>query len=205
MKKFSSLIILSVLLFTSNVSTAQVYEKGNFVVDAYYGFPNLLSSLVKTSASMYENSKVSTFGPVGIAAEFLLGQKVGLGIEATYMSINAKYSNVYYDNNNNATYYDYEDKYTRMRILPRVNFHFGNNDKFDPYLTVGVGYANFKETHTSSQPDYAGNGFLTFTAPGNLATRVGFGVRYFFTDHFGFMAEAGIGGPLVRVGLTAKF
>lgn len=213
MKKILSLIVLSALFASANFSNAQVYDKGNFAVDAFYGFPNLLSGLVRTAASTYETSKVTTLGPLGVTAEYLLTEKFGIGLEATYMSINAKYSytqsSYYYDNNTNnyvttSSNVDYEDKYTRLRVLPRVNFHFGNSDRFDPYLTAGIGYANFKSTHTSSDASYSGTG-LDFTTPGNLATRVGFGVRYFFTDNFGFMAEGGIGGPLVRVGLSAKF
>lgn len=205
MKKILSLVLLAAFFATANFSNAQVYEKGNFVFDAYYGFPNLLSAVVRSSANTYENSKVTTIGPVGVTGEYLFSSRFGLGLEASYMSINAKYSESYFSGNGFGTQTaNYEDTYTRFRVLPRANFHFGNSSKVDPYLTFGVGYANFKETHKVDGATY-GSGLLDFTTPGNVSSRVGFGVRYFFTDNFGVMAEGGIGGALLRFGLSAKF
>lgn len=188
---------------SANQLSAQVYEKGNFVVDAFYGGPNLFSSILRTAVTNggYENGKVKSLGPLGITAEYLVAQKIGVGIEATYSSTEASYD--YYDSYDEQRYH-YEFSSTRLRILPRVNFHFSNSTKVDPYLTCGIGYANFKYKYTSNDPN-DGDNTLSFSNPGGVATRVGFGVRYFFTDHFGAMAEAGVGGPLVRFGLSAKF
>ncbi|HEX8548540.1 MAG TPA: outer membrane beta-barrel protein [Cytophagaceae bacterium] len=193
-KQYFFIAIFLTLQFSAFKSSAQVYEKGNFVIDGFYGFPNLLSAILKSAAkTAFDVPKVTTVGPLGLTAEYLIGEKFGIGLEATYSTTRIKAEEAGYS---------YEYQFNRLRILPRVNFHFGSNDKLDPYLTVGAGYGSFKtefKSNDASAPD------LSFTVPGSLATRVGFGLRYFFTDHIGFMAEGGIGGPLVRLGLSAKF
>lgn len=193
-KMYFFIAVFLTLQFSTFKSTAQVYEKGNFVIDAFYGFPNLFSGIVKSAADLsYSNSKVTSIGPLGLTAEYLVGEKFGIGLEATYSSTRVKAS---------GGGYDYEFQYNRMRILPRVNFHFGSSDKFDPYLTVGAGYANFEAKTKTTDPNVTD---LNFSTPGGLATRVGFGLRYFISDNIGVMVEGGIGGALIRGGLAVKF
>jgi len=194
MKKLllSMLILASSLVY--NQANAQVHSQGGVVIDVFYGFPNLYSAIVRTALKdpIYTNTKVTTVGPFGVTAEYLLSDKVGFGAEFTYTSTVAKY-----DYNG----YSYKDEFNRIRILPRINIHFGDSDKADPYLTLGMGYGHTNFTETSN----GGTSNLDVKSPINVSMRMAFGVRYFFTDHIGLMTEFGIGGPLMRGGVAFKF
>jgi opacity protein-like surface antigen len=207
MKKSLFAVFIFALLFVSHTSNAQVYEKGNVVVDAFYGFPNLYTAYVRgvynnnvaNGTNTYTDVKIKSLGPLGITGEYLLSSKVGIGFEATYASTSVT-----------ANYYEYQDGNTyaytasinRMRILPRVNIHFGDNDKVDPYLALGMGYANLKASYETANP-YQSQ--VTYRSVIPVSYRMGFGVRYFFTDHVGAMVEFGFGGALLRGGLSVKF
>jgi hypothetical protein len=194
-----TLITISTLLLGGTTSEAQVYSKGDIVVDAFYGGPNLYTTVLKAAynSSNYINPSYTSIGPFGITGEYLLSSKIGIGLEATYALSTFQGS---YDNGLG----NYTDKVSvnRLRVLPRVNFHFGSSKKFDPYLTCGIGYYSATAKYTSNDP-YSTPASLSSPIP--IAYRVGFGVRYFFTEHFGLMAEAGFGGALIRGGVTVKF
>ncbi len=207
MKKSLFAVFIFALLFVSNTSNAQVYEKGNVVVDAFYGFPNLYTAIVRgvytnnsnNGTNTYTNLKIKSLGPLGITGEYLLSSKVGIGLEATYASTGVTAN--YYENQDGNTY-AYSASINRLRILPRVNIHFGDNDKVDPYLALGMGYANTKFSYETANPHQTP---VTFKSVVPISYRMGFGVRYFFTDHIGAMVEFGFGGALLRGGLSVKF
>jgi opacity protein-like surface antigen len=138
-------------------------------------------------------------GPLGITAEYLLSNKIGIGIEGTYASTSVTAD--YYESQDGKTY-AYTGSINRIRILPRINIHFGDNDKVDPYLALGMGYADTKFSYETANPYQTP---VTFKAIVPISYRVGFGVRYFFTDHVGAMLEFGFGGALMRGGLSVKF
>src|SRR6478609_9543923 len=198
MKKILLSLFILASTLVSNQANAQVYEKGNVVVDAFYGFPNLFGAIVRNAydnSSYYSNVKVRSLGPLGICAEYLVGDKIGVGAEFTYATTVGKY-----DYSGSGTTYSYEESFNRFRILPRLNFHFGSSSQLDPYLTFGMGYGNFKYKLTTNDPSQSGGADVK--DPINFSYRMGFGLRYFFNDHIGLMGEFGFGGPLARGGLT---
>src|SRR5687768_3458520 len=128
--------ILFAFLATFNAK-AQVYEKGNVIIDAYYGFPNLLTSLVKTS---YQNStqfgstnpvKISSIGPIGGKIEYVLSNRIGLGINVNYANTSVKGDYDVMENGKTVTY-TYKASVPRLRIMPTLSVHLGNSDKLDP-------------------------------------------------------------------------
>lgn len=174
------------------------------MIDAYYGGPNLFTSWVKAVYQTADNfgatnlPKISSIGPVGGKLEFLLSQRIGLGVNVNYANTSVSGSYV-----SNGTTYDYKASIPRLRIMPTLSIHMGKSDKLDPYFAFGVGYGSFAFKEKNSDPNYTG---VSFSSPSNFAARAEFGLRYFITDHIGINGQFGIGGgPLVAGGLSFKF
>lgn len=191
-------------LFVSQLAKAQVYEKGNVIVDAYYGGPNLYTGVVKTfykadqALGNFANLKYNSIGPVGLKFEYLVGAKIGLGIHANYALTAVEGQSV-----DGGTTYTYEASYSRLRVMPTLNIHMGNSKRFDPYFSFGVGYASRKFKETTDNPNIPE---LSIKNASPVAFRAEFGMRYFFTDHIGLNFLVGVGGgPLVGGGLSFKF
>ncbi|MFT5600664.1 MAG: hypothetical protein ACI9N1_000900 [Flavobacteriales bacterium] len=201
------LISLSFLTFgfTQN-SYAQATEEGNVLIDVYYGFPNLYSATLK---SAYANSgtttdvKIGSLGPVGAKVEYMVSDKVGMGVDFNYTSTSVSYTEEGYDAMNNLTTYDYKVSRNVLRIFPRFNFHFGSGDSFDGYAGLGAGWRNSSWKFESTDPDYISDeidGLLP------VSFRLFLGGRYFFTDNIGMNLEFGVGGgALIQGGLALKF
>ncbi len=193
-------------LVALNISNAQIVEKGNKLIDVYYGWPNLWSNTAKNTLTN-QNSvdiKVGSIGPIGGRIEFLASDKVGLGIEFNYASTSVKWSDHTVDANSNNVIYNYEVTIPRFRALFCFNFHFGSSENFDAYGKLGAGYASLSWTYKTNDPNYGDDRINFNLIP--FAIRAGIGARYFIAENFHLNAELGIGGgPLMAFGIGTKF
>jgi hypothetical protein len=203
-KNITKIALLTFVGITSTAVNAQV-EKGNVIVDAYYGFPNLYTSAFKT---LYANSgselnlKVAGLGPLGIRGEYLVADKFGIGLDIHYQQSSIDYNQATNDASGNAVVYNYNYKTTKIAIMPSFNFHFLEEDAMDLYLQVAAGYGNRTYAFTSTDPAYS-NPSVKGLIP--VAFRLAVGYRYFFTENLGINMAVGLGGPLVSGGLSLKF
>lgn len=200
MKKFLILLFISVCFLGTTQVKSQAVEEGNVLIDAYYGFPNLATAALKTlyaNGSQVLDLKIGGLGPLGGRVEYMLADKIGLGLEVNYAN-----SYVEWGEDSLNLRYTYKVSAPRMRILPRFNFHFSSSESLDAYFAIGAGYYNIKYKFESNDPNYSPaseEGLIPFTA------RVAVGMRYFFTENIGLGAEFGLGGPLVTFGAAIKF
>lgn len=197
-------------LFTTNVN-AQALEEGSILIEAYYGFPDLYKSAFR---SAYANSgteidlKIGGVGPVGGRFEYLLTDKVGLGLDVVHNSAKITYREATEEyNSTTGTYdtkvYDYEVGTSKLGAIVTFNFHFVDNDQLDVAGIVGAGYSNRNFTFESNDPNYTG-GTVTNLVP--VGFKLGVAMRYFFTDNIGINLGVGIGqGGLLNGGLSVKF
>ena len=212
MKKLKSLIIAAVAIASINVSTGQAVEQGNVIIDGYYGFPNLYKSVFKAA---YANSgeevalKIGGLGPLGGRVEYMLADKIGLGLDFGFSNTFITYDEISSEYNNTTGEYDevtyeYDFRTSKFGAMVTFNFHFlSNADKLDAYAIAGVGYGNRSFDFTSTNPDYVAES-LSGLIP--VAARIGAGMRYFFTDNIGLNIALGFGqGGLLNGGLTVKF
>ena len=211
MKKIvSALSLLGCLVLTApGAANAQAVEQGNLMFSAQYGYPNIFNLLLKTA---YENSgytglDVGGIGPVGVQFEYMVADKIGVGIKSNYSSSHISYTEntIVYDVNGNpvSSTYDYSLKFNRIRVMPRFSLHFGNSSNFDGYFGVAAGYSTFKVTYESNDPNYDGD--VAISNPVPVGFRLDVGGNYFFTDNIGLNFELGIGGgPVLNGGLTIK-
>ncbi len=200
-----TLPFLALLFTTSFVKNthAQALEQGNIVVDAYYGFPNLYTISFR---ALYANSgelnvKTGGLGPLGIRGEYLVTDKIGLGLDLSYNSSYLTFDQV----NGIGTTYGYNYKTSKIVAMFCFNYHFLESDKWDFFATTGIGYGNRTATYASNDPSFnPDNVKLESLIP--IAAKIGVGLRYFFTDNIGLNSQLSVGdGGIFSIGISGKF
>jgi opacity protein-like surface antigen len=207
MKK-SILALLCALAFTigTNSSNAQALGEGNFHLDVYAGYPNLLNNLFKSNEQLVDIDNQVEFTSIptlGLRFGYMLADNISLGIDFNYSSFNFSYTDV-------NTSYDYNLGLNRIRAMARFEVHFSQNDQLDMYVPIAAGMHKLTPNVSTTDPneqdlvDDIENVLGIFDFP--VAFRVGFGGRYFFTDNIGLNLEIGLGGgSLIEGGLAIKF
>ena len=202
MKKLILPLLALTMILAPTKSNAQAIEEGNVIIDAYYGFPNVYSTVFKAA---YESSNSTGFnlgsqGPLGIRAEYLITDKVGFGIDLGMNSSSISKSEA--DINTNIIY-DYKFSTRKIGAIFTFNYHFVENDKLDAYFVVGGGYGNRNFKFTSTDPNYIEESVESLIP---ISYKIGVGMRYFFTENIGANLALGLGqGGLANVGVSAKF
>lgn len=196
MKKI--LLMLTVVILATSLKTkAQSFTKGNHLVKAGFGFPTIMGSIFST----YENEvgyKNSSFGPMYLKYEHALTDKIGLGLNIAYTKNEASYTE-------NVSGSDYKASVTRTSLsaLARLNFHFANSKKFDPYFGPGIGYRTAEWTFKTENPNGSTDDKIPTFFPFGLEFTIG--ANYYLTDNIGLYAEAGIAKSPIQFGLVGKF
>jgi outer membrane protein W len=205
-KKIISGVALAIFAACVQPSTAsaQAVEEGNILIDVYYGFPNLYGATFKrayANSGTEENVKISSLGPIGLRGEYMVSDKIGLGLDIGFNNTKLTYTE--FDSFDNKDY-EYDFKTQKIGAMVTFNFHFlESNDNLDAYFMVGAGYGNRSFTFESTDPNYSDE---TIDGLIPVASRVGVGMRYFFTDNIGMNLAIGFGqGGLVNGGLSLKF
>lgn len=200
------LLVVALMAFAATNASAQAVEEGNVLIDVYYGFPNLYTAVFKSAyanSGSEENVKINGLGPVGIRGEYLLSDKVGLGLDIGFNNTKISFDEDGYDNNNNPTTYNYTYSTQKIGAMVTFNYHFLDNDNLDFYGVIGAGYGNRSYKFESTDPDYV-NETVKGLIP--VASRIGVGLRYFFSDNIGANVALGFGqGGLLNAGLSFKF
>ena len=204
-----TLSLTFIFLFAVNTANTQTncIGEGKSIVDVYWGFPNFYSTIIEQGYNNnfdltrglnppYDNS---FFGPIGAKYEHLFTDQLGLGVNVSYANTTIKWSD---------DTYNYKTTVARLRITLTGNWHFATTAKFDPYFTAHVGYTNFnykfdQVSNFDSIPPIHPKPDIKFMFP--VALRIGIGARYFFTNHIGVNAEAGLGGIFLLGGISYKW
>lgn len=203
MKKLFWTAAAAVMMTTAGISNvqAQSYEQGNILVSAGYGFGNLGKAIFKTLKNEPGYS-FSSIGPVFVKGEYAASDNVGLGLNIAYLGMNVglDYTNI--DQNGELQTYHADLKSTGYSILGRVNFHFANGDKIDPYVGVGAGFRSGSLNSTDNDPNDDYNFSYKTLIPIGFETTLG--VRYYVIDMLGIYAEIGLAKAPIQLGLTYK-
>ncbi|MDD5570091.1 MAG: hypothetical protein PHD97_02940 [Bacteroidales bacterium] len=188
---------------------SSTYDKGSIIFDVYYGFPNLGTTVLRIGYGL-EGSEdgydKGTFGPVGFKVEYMLSEKMGVGLDINYATSQIQWHETY-DVYNQATglyvptEYDYKVTNPKLGVLGRFYYHFVRKEKFDLYTSAAVGYRSFTLDLTTNDPDYIDENSIS-TVP--VGYRIAIGTRVFFTKNIGMNFEFGIGGALFTGGLCVK-
>lgn len=213
MKK--TLLLFAVTVAMQFTASAQAVQQGNVLIDAYYGFPDLYKTVLRAGYETTDNTgfKVGGIGPVGIRAEYMLGDKIGLGVDVGFTDANVQFtrtSEYVYSEDGTSLFtgipVTYEDKAGTRKIggMVTFNYHFLDSDALDAYAMLGAGYKQRTYYYETTQANYADG--AEFKGINPIAFRIGAGMRYFFTDNIGANLAIGFGqGGLVNGGLSFKF
>ena len=203
---FSLPILAGIALCTAPLdSKAQTFDENTNTISAGYGFVTLLGT-ISESFNSYNDLKYSSLGPIYLKFEHAISDKVGMGLNLAYATNKWEYR---YDESSTSTngttttnqYTETTDRST-YSILVRMNFHFGESDKFDPYAGFGVGYRNAKWTEKSTSPNGTSGVELKTSVPFGFEMTIG--ARYYFAEHFGVYLETGLAKSVVQAGLVVK-
>ena len=222
MNKLNSGIIflLALSFFGSQNSNAQL-RKGHIVLDGYYGAPNfgvisanLLNLAVAPVIREYVpelnetvDLTISGLGPMGGRVEYLVRDRIGLGVDFIYNSTTCVFAIDTFDIDDiNIGPMSITYKMTRMRGHFRFNYHFCNSKRWDIYCGLGVGLNNRKHKFTAQfhlLQDW--NLSKAFSGSYPYSARTCLGIRFYPTKVVGLSMELGLGGPLVSGGISVRF
>lgn len=210
MKKLLFVGIFAASIVANSNVKAQAVEEGNILVDVYYGFPNLYTTVLKSAyvnSGVNENVNIGGAGPLGLRAEYMLADKFGVGIDLGYnsSSVSYDYEDTEIDNQGNFTTVKRTDKIStsKLGVIATMNYHFLDNDKVDAYAVFGIGYGNRSFKYESTDPDFSE---ATISGLIPVASKIGVGMRYFFTDNIGANLALGFGqGGVINAGISLKF
>jgi len=194
------LIILSVSIPAR--ITAQVFKEGQHALSFGYGAGTLIGALNATFDT-YADLSTSTLGPLYGKYEYGITENIGLGVNFAYGTNQWSYRYSSVDAVGNPTTYTETTDRTHFSVLARINFHFGNEEKFDPYVGLGMGYRDATWS-TNSQDPLGGSG-VVFRGLVPLGLEMTIGARYFFSPNIGLYAEVGAAKSVVQGGLIVKF
>lgn len=219
-KSLLSILLLSLTL-VHHKTNAQAFEKEKNYISASYGLGTFfgagygaIKTLIKKTGTNVSGLGLTTLGPIGVKYEYGVTEHIGIGLGVNYQSNDIDYVNTYTASNASGPYtvtQYYDINRTSVSVLARMNLHFGDHKKLDPYWGFGIGYR-----YVNWDPDYS----FTTTDPNvkNIEPSIPdfpgmipfgfettFGVRYLFTPHVGAFAEAGIAKSFLQFGLTGKF
>lgn len=196
MKKTLLFITIGFLAFTTNLQ-AQSFQKGDHLVKGGIGFPTIIGSIFST----YESNagyKATSIMPLYVKYEHALTDKIGLGLNIAYSKNKASYTETVSGNN-----YETSVSRTSISALARLNFHFANNSKFDPYFGPAIGYRSANWKFETTDPNGTNSGSFPNLIPFGMEFTIG--ANYYITDNIGLYAEAGLAKSPIQFGFAAKF
>jgi outer membrane protein W len=208
------LLFATAIMFAATTTFAQdgdvAFTKGSSSISLGYGFLSPYKSLFKISnlfgTGAGVSAKYSAIGPVAVTYEYGATEKLGVGLQVGY----ASNKNVTTTKDGISAGKDYivTEKLDQISAIARVNYHFGNSSKFDPYAGLGLGYGNFTYKTTTNDPTDTPADLALFkiSVPGAFGITGQLGAKYYFSPNFGAYAEVGyLAGSFAQLGITAKF
>jgi outer membrane protein W len=206
------LLFATAIMFAATATFAQdggaAYSKGQNTVSLGYGFISPYKTLFKATnilggAIPGLTSKFTSLGPVALTYENGIADKISVGVQVGYATL----KNVDTEKDGLGAGKDFIEtsKLTQLAVYLRGNYHFGESEKFDPYIGLGIGYNNFKYTIEDNDPS---TGTITslFKIPGSVGFSGQLGAKYYFSSSIGAYAELGyLAGSFAQIGLVAKF
>lgn len=216
MKKAYFTIFLLFIIYSQQRILSQTHFEGNKIITPYYGFPNFGYLTLANSESNGLNAKYKSIGPLGLRAEYLFSDKIGLGFEIIYNSykLNFTRESTIYDGNSDKWLTQYTEVYKemkRLRIQFRYTYHFDvRTPNLDWYSGFGLGtntriykyLENGKKVNINSQTSDSTNTNQNQTFP--LSLRLFCGVNYYFNQRLGVGIEVGLGGALISTSISFK-
>lgn len=186
--------------------------KDDYLFDISYGYPFVpIREAESFGINLFSNTTAfrTTRNTNHICArtEYVISDEYSVGLELTYAQMGFSYTRKYVSSTSNGTSVTtktsdttFTAKATKVRLLAKVGYHFNISEKFDAYGTAGFGFKSF--TYSSRDNTLYSIDVVNQILP--VAIRCSVGGRFFFDKNIALHVEAGIGGPIMQIGLTYK-
>jgi hypothetical protein len=222
----SSMLALALLMVVLKPINASAQDSTNYSLSLSYGVgalfftPNLqnYSSYDFDSATMQGSTRIEQLStdlkikPFLLKFDMDITPKKSIGLQFIYngfTSSGTRIDSVWVPASGT---YNVEEKNTqyimnRFRVQATFTWHFYHkNPLFESYFYTGVGWSRKyrkyrvgnEEHNLSEAPVFD---FINFP----ISIRLAYGFRFNFTERVGLQTEFGLGGPLLSIGLSAKF
>lgn len=197
------------LALTASSKKEPLLKEGDFIVDLYYGAPNLFTNFVDVGATFGIDLNMNvgvvdyttkSLGPLGGRIEKMVTPFVGVCGEFNYAYTSVNLKRTYAGNEYNTTI-----ELPRYRVLVGGNFYFLNTNKVNMYVAARLGYLHMELKIPNTDP-YIPLKNLSYPIPVPVTGRLAVGFRYFFIPNLGMNLElGGLGGGLINGGICARF
>ncbi|HET6226093.1 MAG TPA: hypothetical protein VFF27_07420 [Bacteroidia bacterium] len=200
------LLTLSIQFVKAQESSRTNADKGNIITTAYMGFPNFLVPAIKDAYELTgprkEQLDIRASVPIGIQASYRINNKLDIGAELSHESAKIKWreNETLFGSDSTKITHHYLLNAARIRLLVIANYHFKIKKNMDWYFGFGLGY-NYNPIKLETD-GIASVGNSPCFFPITAKTKLGF--NYYLIKNLALNAEAGIGGPLLSLGITFK-
>lgn len=150
--------------------------------------------------------------PIFIRFDYKWHEKHSIGFMATYNGYRAsgtRTDSIWDGTNSMYSIYSTDLLYSMHRLRFQVVYtrhFFVDRPKVNTYFYTALGanlkFDKMKEENQEGLPNYSS---FTITRGFPIAGRLCYGLRYNFSESMSLLTEVGLGGPLLSIGLTAKF
>lgn len=192
LKMHKKLLVAGVLAgFTGLQANAQVFEEGAKFLHVGIGVG---------SPYAYSGSKMGV-PPVHASFEVGVTDKIGVGGLVGYTSSKWDQSTVW----GIGSQYNYEWNFSYLIIGARGAYHFVENDKWDAYAGLMLGYNVASAKWKTNDPNWKEGALWVEPKVGGVAFGAFGGARYAFSQSSAVFAELGYNVAWLSVGYCAKF
>jgi hypothetical protein len=190
-------------------------KKGDFVIDAYYGYatPGVLINSIKrfegtnNIVGSPRNPSTYVIGPIGVRFQKMVTSDFGIGLDINFEEKYGSWTGGYiagYDSNLNPFYGDFDCEYkvTKIKAMLRTSWEFSITEDFTANWANSIGYKGGDRILVDPIGDLE-LGFSGGVFP--VAFRTAIGMRYFLADNIALHTEVGFfGGGLIIAGISIK-
>lgn len=156
-------------------------------------------------ASSSSTAMPSVLGPVYLRTELRTNSPVGFGINAAY----AKASMIETQTSRNGgSAASATHNYSTYSIIAQINYHFMANAILDPYMGIGMGYANRKDSYTNVSGNFrtrrGGGGFGGLPTNLPIGADAAFGLNVKLWNQLFANVEVGLNKSLLSGGVQYR-
>lgn len=191
--KLSKILLALMFAFAAAVNAQQWQRQHVLTFGAGYSLDPYTHSLMKSVINpnnIADFKSSSSFTPVIFSAyDYGADNIFSAGISYSYQSISIFY-NSYSSDSGMIVKGEFRDDLVHQNFGIRPMFHISPGKKLDGYMGARVAYSLWSYTSVSGQ-DYDNEKKLRSRATAQMVL----GFRYYFSEYFGFNAEAGLGPP----------
>lgn len=166
---------------------AQIYTKGDLLVEGYYGTPSNMSAVFNggNMFKLFQNDRKSKqIGRLGLNVEYLLNKYFAIGFDVSYYHYQYDQTTPHTEVIYNGEFIPYTYNFNRWSPLIKVTCHFIQRKSVDIYGFTGFGrrYSNrVYEYHSSTSPSVKEEKIYP-----SMGFAVGIGAHYYVTPRIGF-------------------